>query len=94
MMKRDEAWQILSTQLDNYKRRPYADLLKSVEDVRHYECSSPSGIQYQVDIEVLWDEKSKGTIRVIGMIDDGGILSSLSPLSSDFIMRPDGSLIN
>jgi len=29
-------------------------------------------VTYQVEIDVFWDDKPGGAVRVLGMIDDGG----------------------
>ena len=44
---------------------------------------------------MLWDNPRDlgGYLRVIASIDDGGFLSALSPLSSDFIIDADGNFI-
>ncbi|MDX6443487.1 MAG: hypothetical protein QOH71_561 [Blastocatellia bacterium] len=89
-MDRTEALQLLGDELQAYKRRSYDELIQLVDRTEHYDRSSPSGKAYQIDIQVLWDEEPKGTIRVIGAIDDGQFLSTMFPLSSDFIMSPDG----
>jgi hypothetical protein len=46
-----------------------------------------SGAEYQVLIQVHWDGKRGGDIRVIGLIDDGG-WRAFVPLSADFITGP------
>jgi hypothetical protein len=40
----------------------------------------------------VWDDRTGGDLRVIGSIDDGG-WRAFRPLSSDFIVRPDGTFV-
>jgi hypothetical protein len=56
------------------------------------EVSGVSETQYQVTIQVFWDSKPHGDLRVVGSIDDGGWRAFL-PLSDSFIMAPDGSFV-
>lgn len=91
-MDKDEASRVLSDEMEAYKRCTYQELLEMVEQTKHHERLSHSGTPYEVDVEILWDEKRKGTIRVVGIVDDGHLVSSMFPLSSDFIMNPDGSI--
>lgn len=56
------------------------------------EIRGKSGTGYQVEIEVIWDNKPNGNIRVLGAIDDGR-LRAYSPLTRSFILAPDGSFV-
>ncbi len=47
-----------------------------------------------MDLEVFWDDKRKGTIRVLVAIDDGSWRYATSPLTQSLIMAPDGSLVS
>jgi hypothetical protein len=59
------------------------------------ERNNANGVSYVIEIEVFWDspKKAGGDLRVMGSIDDGHFLSSFMPLSSDFIVDPDGNFI-
>ena len=57
------------------------------------ERSSPEEKWYQIEIQVFWDDKPKGDVRVAGSIDDGGWRAYL-PLCRDFIMAPDNSFVD
>ena len=54
--------------------------------------SAPAGREYQTEVNVLWDDRPGGNIRVIGSIDDGG-LRAFAPLTDSFIKAPDGSFV-
>jgi hypothetical protein len=50
------------------------------------------GGKYQIELQAFWDDQPDGNIRVLGSIDDGG-MQSIFPLSSDFIVSPDGQFV-
>jgi hypothetical protein len=85
-----EAQQILDDELRPYGNRPYDELVPLVEQKLHIERPSPSGATYQVDIDVFWDHKPNGAIRIVGAIDDGSLRGAILPLSRDFIRTPEG----
>jgi hypothetical protein len=87
-MNAQEATTIVRQELMNYRRKPYVELSRLAE------TRSPtlvirgeSGAEYQVVIQVHWEGKRGGDIRVIGLIDDFG-WSVFFPLCSDFITGP------
>lgn len=50
------------------------------------EREGASGAVYQFEIQVFWDDKPGGNVRVMGSIDDGG-WRAFVPLCEDFIMK-------
>jgi hypothetical protein len=91
-MDNEEAACILAQELAKYRRELYADLQRLLKDVDAYEVAGPSGVNYQIEIQALWDDEPNGNLRVIGGIDDGG-LSAYAPLTDDFILSPSGEFI-
>jgi hypothetical protein len=93
-MDKQEATLLLERSLHTIRKRSYADLKKMVESgaIETQEVVSDSGKSYQIEIQAFWDNKTRGNIRVCGAIDDGGI-NAFVPVSSDFIMAPDGSFV-
>lgn len=87
-MNNQEAKRILEERLTSYKARRYNELLDLLEEPDTFEISAPSGQEYQVKIQALWDDKPNGALRIIGSIDDGG-LRAYSPLSYSFLIYPD-----
>jgi hypothetical protein len=53
-----------------------------------------SGVIYQIEIEVVWDDRKARIIRVMIGIDDGGLMSAFKPMADDFFISPDGPLEN
>ena len=70
----------------------YAQLLSLLDETKHIEVSGPTGAKYQLEIQVMWDYKPDGDLRIIGAIDDGG-WRAFVPLTESFIMRPNGTLV-
>jgi hypothetical protein len=89
-MDRREAARLLRHELTSYARRSRADLTDLIGRVEAYSVEGSAGVAYQVEIDAHWDSKPGGTIRVLGSIDDGGLRSSFSPTTDDFLMDVDG----
>ncbi|MHB8975014.1 MAG: hypothetical protein ACYC4N_31690 [Pirellulaceae bacterium] len=87
-MNREEALGLLNAKLDDYRQIPYAELVSKIDTNEVVEVSGPSGVEYQIEIEVMWDHKPNGDIRVMGAIDDGG-LRAFIPLCNDLLVRSD-----
>ena len=91
-MDKDEARSILAAHLATYRALSYEELAKRVDTVETAEVEAPSGEQYQLEVQFLWDGKRNGDVRVIGSVDDGG-WRAFAPLPNDFIKAPDGSFV-
>jgi hypothetical protein len=91
-MDNHEARGILRAHLDEWRRRTYAELSKEVGQTRQFDAAGERGAQYQINIQVCWDAKPNGDIRVLGDIDDGG-WRAVFPLTEDFILGPDGRFV-
>ncbi|HEU4479836.1 MAG TPA: hypothetical protein VFR80_15060 [Pyrinomonadaceae bacterium] len=92
MMNNDEAISLLAREMEHYRAKPYAELIQLLDETRYIETTGPSGTPYQVELSVVWDDKSKGDLRVIGSIDDGG-WRAFVPITDSFILRPDGTFV-
>jgi hypothetical protein len=69
-----------------------ADLSALIGKVERKELVGEDGKTYQLEIQAFWDSKKGADIRLIVAADDGG-WRAYKPLTGDFIMRPDGSLV-
>jgi hypothetical protein len=67
-----EARSILEQELARYRERPYSDLLSLVDSSDMFERACPSGVTYQVEIQVFFDDESRRNLRIMGAIDNGG----------------------
>src|SRR5262249_10132428 len=71
-MDKTEARAVLAQQLAPYRARSYADLVGMVGTNSVVVARGPSGAEYQIEIEVMWDSlHDKVNILVTGGIDDG-----------------------
>jgi hypothetical protein len=94
-MNKEEAHRLLLQELEIFRRKPFEELSKLVGTLIHLEREAPSGIEYQLEIEVFWDDPRipDGNLRVMASIDDGGFFSSFTPLTLDFIKTPNNAFL-
>ena len=85
-MDREEALGLLNAKLDDYRQVPYAELVSRIDSNEVVEVSGSSGTAYQIEIQVVWDHRPNGDIRVLGAIDDGG-LRAFMPLCGDLLVK-------
>jgi len=86
-MDKNEAGQLLEVQLEEWRRRPYAELSREVGRWRRFETTGQSGERYEGVIQVFWLGDADGPVKVVGSIDDGG-WRTFVPLSKDFTVMP------
>lgn len=92
-MDKREASELLAKELEGWRKRPYVELASLVarEPVTD-EVQGASGSRYQCQIQVFWDGKPGGDLRVLGAIDDGAV-RAFFPLTDSFIMASDGGFV-
>jgi len=88
-MNREEALGLLNAKLDAYRKLSYAELAARIGDEEFPEVVGPSSTEYQMEIQIRWDHKPGGDIRVMGSIDDGTFRGAFKPVCSDLIVNPD-----
>lgn len=91
-MDKAEALAVLSNEMALYRNRSYEELAGLIGQVDAYEKKGTSGTAYQIEIQVFWDSKTGGDLRVLGAVDDGG-WRAFAPLTDDFILTPGGEFI-
>lgn len=87
-MDREEAQTILNAKLDEYRQLTYDQFAARVGDEEFPEVVGASGAQYQIEIQIVWDDKPGGAVRVLGSTDDGGWRAFL-PLCDSLLVTPD-----
>ena len=92
-MNKVEALSLLEGQLRPWRERSWAQLREEVGQSHRFEVTGESGTCYQGEIQVFWDDKTDGAIRVMASIDDGG-WRAFVPLTDDFILAPDGTFVD
>ena len=88
-MNREEALSLLNAKLGKYRKMSYADLAAKIGDEEFPEVVGPSGTEYQMEIQIRWDHKPDGDVRVMGTIDDGTFRGAFKPVCEDLIVTPD-----
>lgn len=92
-MDKREAIALLRDEVRLHRDLPFESLQtllsRSITSVR----TGPSGKDYQLETQVMWDDRPGGNLRVTIAIDDGG-LAAFVPLTEDFILSPTGAFID
>jgi hypothetical protein len=92
-MNKEEAIEVLEEELASLRDESYDELVRRISaGSLDFERIGPSGVTYQVEIQVLWDDRRGGNVRVMGSIDDGK-WRAFVPLNREFIKAPDGSFV-
>ena len=92
-MDKQEALAALERQLAEYRKLGYTELAARIGEDEQCEVTGPSGAEYQIEVQFLWDGKPDGDIRVFGGIDDGTLLAAFRPVCNSFVMTPDGRFL-
>ena len=92
-MDRHQAQQLAEETLAALRSRPYRDLVETYLDrSEHRKEPGPRGAEFQIEVTALWDTGAPGDLRVMVSVDDGR-WSAFKPLTTDFVMAPDGSFV-
>ena len=86
-MDKNEAGQLLEVQLEEWRRRSYAELSREVGHWCRFETTGESGERYEGVIQVFSLGGAQGPVKVVGSIDDGG-WRTFVPLIKDFTVMP------
>jgi hypothetical protein len=88
-MDRQEALGLLNAQLNEYRKMSYAELSAKIGYEEFPAVVGPSGTEYQIEIQIRWDHKPGGDIRVMGSIDNGTFRGAFKPVCEDLLVSPD-----
>lgn len=91
-MNHAEAKALLLQETSKYRARSYTDLKALLGHQETYEVRGPSGVVYQLEIDVFWDDQPDGAIRVLAAIDDQGVRAFM-PMVEGFLKTADGTLV-
>jgi hypothetical protein len=92
-MNKKEAQKLLDLFVAALQSRSYQEWQGLLGESEVMEKTGASGVTYQVEWEAFWDFQAGGDIRVMVSIDDGSLARSLVPLSTSFVIAPDGRII-
>lgn len=86
-MSNAEAKSLLSEALQALAKLSYDDLVAKIGHADLKNITGEWGVNYQIDLNVLWDPKPERDLRIMGSIDDGKWRAFL-PLTDSLIMNP------
>ena len=88
-MDTQEARRVATGFLSAYRSKRYAELVALVGLIKSQEVISPSGVKYQVELQVLWDDPARpnDVLRVMVAVDDRGVRAFL-PVTESFLVGP------
>ena len=93
-MNKDEALRLLERELDALRAESYEALVRRIdEDPVVSEHVGTDAATYQLEIQVLWDGRPGGNVRVMGGVDDGR-WRALAPVTRSFIKSADGRFVD
>lgn len=93
-MNREEAKRVAQQYLAQFRDVPY-DGLRHLMARCPLACDAvgPSGIRYQLELQIQWNDQPNGDLRVVALADDLSLPSSVRPEAVDFIRAPDGTFV-
>ncbi len=86
-MDKTEARLVLEEFLKDLRQKSYEELQNFISNPVCFERQGKSGTVYQIEYEAVWDYEPGGDLRIIASIDDGGFLSAMLPVTSDFLIK-------
>jgi len=91
-MDKREARQLLEEFVAELKSRSYQEWQILIGEEAVVERNGPSGVTYQIEWNAFWDSQAGGDIRVMVSIDDGSLARFIVPLTTSFLISPEGTL--
>jgi len=91
-MSHEIAYDFINEEISQLRCKPYADLVERIGNPEHKDLLTHDGNRYQLEIEVFWNSRKGGDIRVMVCADGGGV-SAFVPVCDDFVMTPGGSFV-
>ena len=70
-MNKQEAQSLLRKTLKRYKSWPYGELRDRIGKIDTLQIKGETGTEYQIEVQVFWDDRLKQNIGVLGGIVDG-----------------------
>jgi hypothetical protein len=93
-MDRREAGDIANEIVAELRSVPYDALVgRLLTEVETRVVTGGSGIEYQVEIQAMWDTGRPGNLRVIVGVDDGTLRGAFRPEDRHLIVAPDGTVV-
>jgi hypothetical protein len=89
-MSREIARSLLEQKVSELQALSYPQLLPMLDQSTTVFETGSDGKWYQIEAQVFWDDRKDSNLRVLVTVDGGGV-SAVKPLCSDFIATPEKS---
>ena len=83
---------LIAEKIKELRKLTYGELLKFMKRPTVYAAKGPDGKEYCLEVEVFWDSKKGGNLRVLVCGDASGF-DAFRPETDDFILAPDGTCV-
>ena len=88
-MNQKEAKEILDSIVSEYHKKSYEELAKLIDgDIGVFHVKGESGAEYEIEIDIFWDEENDKNIRFDAILDIG-VISSIFPMRESFVKNPE-----
>jgi hypothetical protein len=79
--------------LDAFRGRGYQALIQDLGNARLVTVTGEDGRSYEIEVQIRWESRPGGDVRVVGLIDDKQLGSAMFPVTEDFIVTSDGQVL-
>jgi len=86
-MDKQEAYSLVQKEIERFVCLSFEELEQHLGNNYTSEVQVTSGVRYQIDIQVFWDDNDKRNVRIIVSVDDGG-WSAFSPMTDSLLVSP------
>ena len=93
-MNEEVAQALMDEWIKELRRSSYQEVLELINNSQSKEINGSDGKRYQLEALAFWDiPGKKHNIRVLVAVDDGTFWRACKPLTTSFIISPDGSFV-
>jgi hypothetical protein len=92
-MNRAAARRELRKYLDVLRRQDYQSLIQDLGKPQIVTVTGDDGRRYEIEVQIRWEGRPGRDVRVVGLIDDKQLGSAILPVTEDFIVTPDGQVL-
>ncbi len=91
-MDKREAQNLLDQFVAGLQAKSYQDWQGLIGESAVVEKIGHSGVTYQIEWSVFWDSQPGDDIRVMVSIDDGSLARFIVPMTTSFLISPEGKV--
>ena len=88
----NEAKATLRAHMETYRRRTYGEMVALLKKPEVTRLRTPGGSEYEVKVDVHWEDQPGGSIWVTGSINDYGWCAG-QDIHEIFVLAPDGTIV-